>query len=107
MVRLPSQRLPSRRAMHKAFAEKDPAYDGTFFVAVKTTGIFCRPVCRAKPPKKQNVEFFASAQSAVRAGYRPCKLCRPTESRKLAPLVNRLIDLSEQSDGYVKERDLR
>jgi methylphosphotriester-DNA--protein-cysteine methyltransferase len=44
--------------MRRAFQRKDPAYDGTFIVAVKTTGVFCRPVCRAKPPRPQNVEFF-------------------------------------------------
>ncbi|MFN8450109.1 MAG: Ada metal-binding domain-containing protein [Anaerolineae bacterium] len=46
---------------------------------MRTTGIFCRPSCRARKPYPQNVEFFATAQEALAAGYRPCKRCRPTE----------------------------
>src|SRR5258706_3819601 len=65
--------------MRRAFAEKDSAFDGTFFVAVKSTSIFCRPVCRAKPPKPENVEFFATATEALRNGYRACKLCHPLD----------------------------
>lgn len=55
---------------------RDFRFDGKFFVGVKTTGIYCRPVCPAKP-KRENVEFFASAGQAERAGYRPCLRCRP------------------------------
>jgi AraC family transcriptional regulator of adaptative response/methylated-DNA-[protein]-cysteine methyltransferase len=93
--------------MQKAFAQKDPAFDGTFFVAVKTTGIFCRPVCRAKPPLLKNVEFFATAQKCVQEGYRPCKLCRPTDPNQPSALVKRLVDLVEHKSEPVTERDLR
>jgi AraC family transcriptional regulator of adaptative response/methylated-DNA-[protein]-cysteine methyltransferase len=64
--------------MARAFHDKDGSYDGVFYVAVRTTGIFCRPSCSAMP-KRENVEFFPSIRSAVFAGYRPCKRCRPTE----------------------------
>lgn len=56
---------------------RDPAYDGRFFTAVKTTGIYCRPVCPVKQPKRENVVFYPSAAAAERAGFRPCLRCRP------------------------------
>ncbi|MEM6274801.1 MAG: Ada metal-binding domain-containing protein [Myxococcota bacterium] len=56
---------------------RDPRYDGVFFVGVKTTGIYCRPVCRARMPLSKNVEFFPTAAAAERVGYRPCLRCRP------------------------------
>lgn len=70
--------LPSRREMERAFAERDPGYDGVFFVAVRTTGIFCRPSCPSRP-RRDNLEFLPSIRACLGAGYRPCKRCRPTE----------------------------
>jgi AraC family transcriptional regulator, regulatory protein of adaptative response / methylphosphotriester-DNA alkyltransferase methyltransferase len=52
-------------------------HDGVFFYGVKTTGIFCRPSCRSREPKRENVEFFDSAKEAQVSGFRPCKRCRP------------------------------
>lgn len=52
-------------------------YDGIFYYAVKTTGIFCRPSCKAKAPLKENTLFFQSSYEAMEAGFRPCKICRP------------------------------
>lgn len=69
---------PSQAEMAQAFDRKDASYDGIFFVAVRTTGIFCRPSCPSRP-KPENVEFFSTLQEAVLAGYRPCKRCHPTE----------------------------
>jgi len=65
----------------------DPAYDGIFFIAVKTTKIYCRPVCRARSPLSRNVEFFASAAASEAAGYRPCLRCRP-ETAPFSPAWN-------------------
>ncbi len=59
--------------------EKDTSFVGVFFVAVKTTGIFCRPGCPARCPKRENVEFFADPKEALFAGYRPCLRCKPLE----------------------------
>lgn len=67
----------------EAFKARDYRFDGKFFVAVKTTGIYCRPICPAKP-KFENVEFFQSQLEAERAGYRPCLRCRP-ESAPRSP----------------------
>jgi AraC family transcriptional regulator of adaptative response / DNA-3-methyladenine glycosylase II len=64
-------------AQYEAFRRRDPAWDGMVFVAVKTTGIYCRPVCPARTPLKRNVTFYRSAASAERAGFRPCLRCRP------------------------------
>lgn len=60
----------------EAMRTRDPRFDGKFFVGVKTTGIYCRPICPAKP-KRENVEFFGHALAAEKAGYRPCLRCRP------------------------------
>ncbi|EEQ20657.1 Methylated-DNA--protein-cysteine methyltransferase [Yersinia intermedia ATCC 29909] len=56
-----------------------------FFVGVKTTGVFCISVCRARKPKRENVEFYKDFKSALDAGFRPCKVCRPTENAHTAP----------------------
>jgi len=61
----------------RAYETRDERFDGRFFVAVRTTGIFCRPVCPARTPKRGNVEFHASAAAAFAAGFRPCLRCRP------------------------------
>jgi AraC family transcriptional regulator of adaptative response / DNA-3-methyladenine glycosylase II len=60
-----------------ALQRRDPSLDGMVFVAVKTTGIYCRPVCRVRTPLARNVVFYPSAAAAERAGYRPCFRCRP------------------------------
>jgi methylphosphotriester-DNA--protein-cysteine methyltransferase len=63
--------------MESAMKAKDPAFDGKFYVGVHSTGIFCLPSCRARPPLLKNVRFYASAQAARAAGLRACKRCRP------------------------------
>jgi AraC family transcriptional regulator of adaptative response / methylphosphotriester-DNA alkyltransferase methyltransferase len=63
--------------MWSAFLTRDPRYDGRFFTAVRTTGIFCRPTCTCRKPRRENVSFYPSPAAASRAGYRPCKRCRP------------------------------
>jgi AraC family transcriptional regulator of adaptative response / DNA-3-methyladenine glycosylase II len=70
-------------AFFQAVRARDSRFDGKFFVGVKTTGIYCRPICPAKP-KRENIEFFPSRLAAERAGYRPCLRCRP-ESAPSSP----------------------
>lgn len=65
------------RICDRARLARDPRFDGRFFVGVLTTGIFCRPICPARPPKAANVRFFPTAAAATRAGLRPCLRCRP------------------------------
>jgi AraC family transcriptional regulator of adaptative response/methylated-DNA-[protein]-cysteine methyltransferase len=60
---------------------RDPTVDGAFYYSVKTTGVYCRPSCAARLPRPENVDFHATAASAERAGFRPCKRCRPGQVR--------------------------
>jgi methylphosphotriester-DNA--protein-cysteine methyltransferase len=71
------------KACYRALKARDPRFDGLFFTAVRTTGIFCRPVCPARTPLPHNVEFFQNAAGAQAAGYRPCLRCRPEVSPDL------------------------
>lgn len=61
----------------RARLTRDPSYDGRFFTGVRTTGVYCRPVCPVKKPLSRNVCFFPSAAAAELAGFRPCLRCRP------------------------------
>jgi AraC family transcriptional regulator of adaptative response / DNA-3-methyladenine glycosylase II len=65
---------------YRAVLARDPRFDGRFFTAVRTTGIYCRPVCPAVTPRRRNVTFYACAAAAEQAGFRPCKRCRPEAS---------------------------
>jgi AraC family transcriptional regulator, regulatory protein of adaptative response / DNA-3-methyladenine glycosylase II len=65
---------------YRAILSRDPRFDGWFFTAVTTTGIYCRPSCPAMTPRRSNVRFFASAAAAQAAGFRACKRCRPDAS---------------------------
>ncbi len=66
-----------REACYRALRTRDRRFDGRFFIAVTTTGIFCRPICPARPAKMENCIFVPSAAAAHRMGYRPCLRCRP------------------------------
>ena len=68
---------------YQALAARDARFDGLFFVGVKTTGIYCRPVCGARTPRRDSCVFLDTAAAAERAGFRPCLRCRP----ELAPAI--------------------
>ena len=72
--------LPDADTCYRAVSSRDPRFDGWFFTAVRTTGIYCRPSCPALTPRRRNVNFYPSAAAAQRAGYRACKRCRPDAS---------------------------
>lgn len=97
----------SRKVMEQAYLHGDVQYDGLFFLGVKTTGIFCRPTCSARKPLPKNVEFFPSTESALAAGFRPCKRCQPLSKQAqpiwLPPLLQRLQD---QPDQRISDNDL-
>jgi AraC family transcriptional regulator, regulatory protein of adaptative response / DNA-3-methyladenine glycosylase II len=76
---------------YEAVRTRDARFDGRFFVAVKTTWIYCRPICRVKTPMRKNCQFFSHAAAAEGAGFRPCKRCRP----ELAP-GSSLMEVSSQ-----------
>jgi AraC family transcriptional regulator, regulatory protein of adaptative response / DNA-3-methyladenine glycosylase II len=71
-------------ACYRALTTRDARFDGRLFVGVKTTGIYCRPICPARTPKRQNVRFYPTAAAAQSAGFRPCLRCRPETSPDLA-----------------------
>ena len=69
-----------RESCERARRARDPRFDGMFFIAVRTTKIYCRPICPAPSPKEQNVDYYPSAAAAAEAGFRPCLRCRPEAS---------------------------
>ena len=77
--------LPPADVMFRAFESRNADYDGVFVTAVRTTGIFCRPTCPARKPKRKNVEFFSTVADALSAGYRACLRCRPMEPQGSTP----------------------
>jgi AraC family transcriptional regulator of adaptative response / DNA-3-methyladenine glycosylase II len=97
-------------ACYRVLKLRDPRFDGRFFTAVKTTGIYCRPVCPARIPKFENVIFYPSAAAAQEAGYRPCLRCRPETApdlgawRGTSNTVSRALRLIEM--GALDETDI-
>ncbi len=94
---------------YAAIGTQDTHYEGVFVTAVKTTGIFCRPSCRARKPKAENVIFFATAQEAIQHGFRPCKVCRPMEKLDETPQYVKDVIAELQQNPYLrlKDNDLR
>jgi len=81
---------------------RDATYDGVFFVGVRTTGIYCRPVCPVKTPMEKNVTFYPSAAAAEQAGYRPCLRCRP-ESAPFSPAWNGTRTTADRAMRLIEE----
>ena len=89
----------NRDAAWAAFERRDRGWDGKVIGAVKTTGIYCKPSCPARRPKREHVEFFATAEEARRGGYRPCRRCKPDEvarDREAVAQAVRLIESAEE-----------
>lgn len=84
-----------------AFERRDRAQDGRFVVAVRTTGIYCKPSCPARRPRPENLEFYEAAQDARAAGYRPCLRCRPDEVGRDRAAVDRAIRLLQQEGRLI------
>ncbi len=80
-------------ACYRATRARDRRFDGRFFVAITTTHIYCRPICPARPPKRNHMRFYSNAAAAEAAGFRPCLRCRPERAPGLAPVdaVSRLL----------------
>ncbi len=101
--------LPPLNEMERAYQKKDASYDGVFYLAVRTTGIFCKPSCTARKPLPENVVYYATQREAVFAGFRPCKRCKPMEPPGKPPeWVERLLTLIDQNpttrytDSYIR-----
>jgi len=101
--------LLDEKIMYQALFDKDDSFEGLFFLGVRSTGIFCRPGCPARKPKKENVDFFPGSKDALLAGYRPCKRCRPMEPKDLTPpAIQRLLaDLGADPQQQFKDADLQ
>lgn len=93
---------------YEALITRQARYEGLFYVGVKTTGIFCRPTCPARKPKKENCAFFKTIKAALLEGFRPCKRCHPLSVEGGGELIDRLITIvNESPDKRWKESDLR
>ncbi len=96
--------------LYRAYTTRDARFDGRVFAGVWTTGIYCRPVCPARLPKRENMTFFPTAAAAQEAGFRPCLRCRPESAPDFAgwrggsPSVHRALSLIE--DGWLEDRDI-
>lgn len=100
---------PSTTEMYRALVERDQSFEGLFYACVRTTGIFCRPTCRARKPKPENVEFAPTIQEALHRGYRPCLVCAPMTSGTVAPnwLAPLLREITDHPDLKLRDHDLR
>ena len=99
---------PPREEMERAFFESDASYDGIFVTGVRTTGIFCRPSCRARKPLLENIEFFGTVREALFAGYRPCLRCRPLEGEAAPTWLTPLLDaVDKEPNRRFRDADLR
>lgn len=101
--------LPAAEICERARLARDPRFDGRFVTAVLTTGIYCRPVCPARPPAPRNVRYFATAAAARDAGYRPCRRCRPEMAPRLPEWTigsDKIIQALRLIDaGFLVDRD--
>ncbi len=100
--------LPPSETMYRALVNRDPSFEGIFFVGVRTTGIFCRPTCTAKKPARKNVDFFPTPGEALHSGYRPCLRCHPMDPDKRPPrLIERLrTEVERAPDGRLTDKEL-
>ena len=92
----------SRRALYAVFASRDARFDGQVYVGVKSTGIYCRPVCSARLPKFENCLFYRNPAAAEAAGFRPCLICRPEVAPGRAP-VDARVSLARRAADLLRE----
>jgi AraC family transcriptional regulator, regulatory protein of adaptative response / methylated-DNA-[protein]-cysteine methyltransferase len=87
------KQLDTSDALWQACIARDRAYDGRFIIGVRTTGIYCRPSCPARKPRRENVQFFAAPEIARQAGFRACKRCRPDRETLRDPAAERALSI--------------
>lgn len=93
---------------YRALVEKDSNFEGVFYAAITTTGIFCKPTCTARKPKPENVKYFPTTEEALRHGFRPCKVCNPLATKPETPaaVAKLMEDLQNTPDISLKDEDL-
>ena len=84
----------------QAVLERDGSFDGSFVYGVRSTGVYCRPSCSARRPRRDQVIFFRMSKAAEQAGFRPCLRCRPDEAVIRDPQVKRMQRLCRYIEGY-------
>ena len=106
----------TRKALHRTRVSRDARFDGKFFIAVTSTGIYCRPICPSPTSKNLNVRYYASAAAAASAGFRPCRRCRPEVAPGSSAWIGtsavvrralRLIDEGVLNEHFVPELALK
>jgi AraC family transcriptional regulator, regulatory protein of adaptative response / methylated-DNA-[protein]-cysteine methyltransferase len=92
------QRYPDDAARWQAVLERDPGADGVFYYAVRSTGIYCRPICPARRPRREQVAFFPSPEAAKQSGFRACRRCQPGEVSREQQVVARMQQLLDGNE---------
>lgn len=93
--------IPTEHEMHAAIAARDRSFDGRFYYGVVTTGVFCRPSCASRPSRPENLRFFPDTESALAAGFRSCKRCRPVDT---APGLRKIVEAARFIESHADER---
>ena len=98
---MPGRKLTDmeKEVFWKAVKTNDARFEGTFYLGVKTTGIYCRPSCRARTPKRENVAFFPTITAAESFGLRACLRCKPKEIAGVDPQVAIMLKVCEMLDS--------
>ncbi|CAN5495054.1 bifunctional DNA-binding transcriptional regulator/O6-methylguanine-DNA methyltransferase Ada [soil metagenome] len=98
-IKVPARGYSTEESRHAAVAARDAGADGEFVYSVRTTGVYCRPSCPARRPRRENVAFHDSPGAARHAGFRPCKRCRPDEPTKRDPHAAKIAAACRTIDG--------
>src|SRR3954467_15872963 len=100
--------LPPTETMYRALVNRDPSFEGIFYIGVRTTGIFCRPTCSAKKPARENVDFFASSSDALENGSRPCLRCHPLDPNARPPKLSERLraEVERAPGGRLTDKEL-
>ncbi|MDA9372243.1 bifunctional transcriptional activator/DNA repair enzyme AdaA [Porticoccaceae bacterium] len=100
--------LPNHHELYQALLKRDPRFDGQTYVAVLTTGVFCRLICPARKPKPENCNFYSTVAECIEAGFRPCKRCHPLRPNASAnpSIVMLLQGLEERPEHRWREGDI-
>jgi len=93
--------VPSEVEMREAIAKRDKAYDGQFYYGVITTGVFCKPSCSARTAKSENIRLFATIETAMLDGFRPCKRCNPVVGNSR---IDKLIEVAHYLEMHADEK---
>src|SRR5882724_4619517 len=95
--------LAEQELLWQAVKNRDRSWDGKFFFAVATTGVYCRPSCACRLPLRKNVRFYGSREDAERAGFRACLRCRPAEPAGADPALVRIQEVCDYIRAHARQ----